>query len=303
MKNNNSVINVIINIAVTIVCICIVLVFFVDLPFLPSWSDITGEQAEIDSVIDEVVFLDVGEGDATLIKSNGRYALIDTGDGSSYDVANKLKRYGVKGLDALILTHWHDDHIGEATEILEEFPVLNLIIPDFPATSEDAFDNAIEIRNTAEENDVSYYFAEQGLVINIGDFRFSVLYHNPEESDENNRSVILMGKCRDKKFLFMADAETSIENILINDGYNLDCDVIKIGHHGSKTSTSKNLIKVSTPQYAVISVGRNNQYNHPSNSVLDSLHYSDVQILRTDRHGEIELTVGDDDIKVNVSIN
>ena len=303
MKNKNEIINAVLSSLIIVACFCLMLVLFVDLPFIPTWKEITGEQAEIDKVSDSVIFLNIGEGDATLIKSNGRYALIDTGDGFSFDIVKKLKEYDVAGLDALILTHWHSDHIGAATEILDEFTVLNLVVPKLPSPTSELYADAISVSNKADEKNVNYCLAKQGLAVNVGDFRISVLYNNPEEAEENNRTSILMAKCRDHKFLFMADAEISLEEKLISDGYNLDCDVIKIGHHGSKSSTGSALLKSTTPKYAVISVGANNSYNHPSGSVLDALYYADVQVFRTDKQGEIQFTVDEDDIKVNTSVN
>lgn len=300
---SNKIINALLNSAILVVCFCLVLILFVDLPFIPTWKEITGEQAEIDKVSDSVIFLNVGEGDATLIKSNGRFALIDTGDGFSVDIINKLKDYGVAGLDALILTHWHSDHIGAAVKILEEFTVLNIVVPKLPSNTSELYFDAISVSNKADEKQVNYCYAKQGLAINIGDFRLSVLYNNPDETVENNKTLILMAKCRDRKFLFMADAEISLEEKLIKDGYNLDCDVIKIGHHGSKLSTGSELLKNASAQYAVISVGAYNTYNHPSGTVLDALYYADVQMLRTDKHGDVKFTVEQEEITVQTTAN
>ena len=305
MKNSktNSIINAVLCSVIVVACFCLLLVLFVDLPFIPTWDEITGKQAEIDSVSDEVIFLSVGEGDATLIKSNGRYALIDTGDGFSVDITEKLKHYGVVGLDALILTHWHSDHIGAATKIMDEFKVLNLVVPKLPTNSTELYADAIKVSDMAEEKGISYRLAKQGLAINVGDFRISVLHCDPDEADENNKSAILMAKCHKYKFLFMADADTTLEEKLIKDGYNLNCDVIKIGHHGSSSSTSNALLKSSTPVYAVISVGSNNLYNHPAGSVLDLLYFANIKAYRTDRQGEIEFSLTEEDIKVNASLN
>lgn len=303
VKNKSNVLNAILTSAIVVFCFLVVLITFVDLPFIPTWQEISGRQAKIDKVSDCVIHLNVGEGDATLIKSNNRYALIDTGDGISANVINKLKDYGVNGLDALILTHWHSDHIGAAAQILDEFQVLNIVVTKLPDSTSELYADAKEIVDKAESKNIKYSLARQGLVINIGDFRLSVLYSDPEEDSDNNKAAIIMAKCHGFKFLFMADVDCELEEKLISDGYIFDCDVIKVGHHGSKNSTSSNLLKEATPRYGVISVGANNVYNHPSGALLDQLYYADINILRTDIHGDITFTVDENDISVKNAVS
>lgn len=300
MKNKiiaNVIKTVLVSLVITAV-VCFLLVQFVNLPFIPTWSRLYGTDSGFDTVTDSIVFLNVGEGDSALIRSNGRFVLIDTGDGESVDIVRKLNKFGVTGLDALILTHWHADHIGGVEAIIDEFPVHNVVAPALPDKSGDTYENAVNIYDDVREKKIDFTFVQQGMGINIGDFRLSVVYCDTENEEENDRSAILMARCRESKFLFMADAETSLEEELLEYGIKVDCDVIKIGHHGSSTSTSQALIDAATPEYAVVSVGAGNNYGHPSSVVLNRLFYENIEIFRTDKMGDIKFFVEEEGIRV-----
>ena len=274
---------------------CAFTVEFVDSPFIPDWKEIFGYSAE-DDESDSIYFLNVGEGDATLIKSNGRFVLIDTGDGVSTNIIKTLKSMDVKGIDALVITHWHNDHMGAAEEIMKEFQVLNIVCPKSPSEKEESYENAKAVFDNADKLGVPYTILSVGLGINVGDFRLSVLSYTPDADEENNRSAIMMARCRNSKFLLMADAESELVDTFLSDDIDIECDVIKIAHHGGKDSTNSYLINEAKPDYAVISVGAGNRYGHPSSDVLDLLNYAYIKILRTDRFGTIEFSVGDEEV-------
>ncbi len=300
MKNSiiAKLIKVVLATVFVIAVTCFLLIQFVDLPYIPTWSSLYGNDSSFDTISDSITFLNVGEGDSALIRSNGRFVLVDTGDGKSIDIVRKLKKFGVTGIDALVLTHWHSDHIGGVTEIIDELPVLNVVAPSLPDKNSDIYEKALMVYEAVREENIDFSFAQQGMGINVGDFRLSVVYCNTEGENENNRSAILMARCRESKFLFMADAEASLEEELLEYGIKVNCDVIKIGHHGSDTSTTTALIEAATPEYAVISVGAGNSYNHPSRAVLDKLYYEEIKIMRTDRMGDIRFIVNEEEISV-----
>lgn len=304
MKNKsiNVKLQTIINIGAAIILIPLILTLFIESPYIPTIDEIFGKSGVYDNESECVTFLNVGEGDAILIRSNGRFVLIDTGDGESTNIIRSLKQNGVKGLDALILTHWHNDHIGAAQEIMKEFPVMNLVSPRIPNSNEEAFDDAMAVNDAAEQCGVRFNTAVQGLAVNVGDFRLTVIYCNPENKDENNRSAVIMAKCRKYKFLFMADAEASLEEEILDYGINLDCDVIKIAHHGSKNSNSKEFIEACTPSHAVISVGLKNQYGHPSDKVLDMLNSKKIAVYRTDLSGEIDVNILEEQLEFSCAL-
>ncbi len=232
---------------------------------------------------DFVAVLDVDQGDSILICSNGEAALIDTGkEMYSREMLRSVRSYGVDELDALIISHSHDDHMGAAEYLLSNMEVENVVIPEFRSD-----EKVTELNSAIANSGAEIFTATEGMVINIGDFELTVLYADNSDDDINNRSVILMAEMSGKKFLFTGDAEKQAEQALIDSGVNFDCDVLKVGHHGSNTSSSDEFLNKATPSFAAISVGDNNSYGHPSSSVIKRLEDLDVQVLRTDYIGDI----------------
>ncbi|MBR2043738.1 MAG: MBL fold metallo-hydrolase [Clostridia bacterium] len=298
----NKKLQAILNVALVIIIIPLIFSIFVDSPYILTIDQFLGQENVYDNESDCITFLNADEGDAILIRSNGRFVLIDTGDGAALDIVKALKKNGVNGIDALILTHWHDDHIGGAVDVLENFPVLNVVMPRFPDSVDELYGAACTVNDAAEKAGVRFAVSAQGLAVNCGDFRLTCLYYDPNGDGENNRSAIYMAKCRNKKFLLMADGEIPLENKLLNESLNLDCDVIKIGHHGSNTSTSLDLLNAATPEYAVISVGRKNLYGHPSSEVVSLLNKNDIKVYRTDLCGEIDIYVLENELDVKMQL-
>lgn len=246
---------------------------------------------------DFVTFLDVGQGDSALIKSGDCAALIDTGTASNgMNIAKKLRREGVNKLDALILTHPHDDHIGSAEFLLSEFPVKYVVLADVLPMDDENARCYKDIKDYAAENSIECYNATEGLVINIGNFELTVLMSDETAEEENNASIIIMAENSGKKFLFMGDAEMSAEAELIADNVNFDCDVLKVGHHGSNTSSSANFLKIASPDFSVISCGKDNSYSHPHSEVLERLKVIGTGILRTDILGDIKFCIKNGEI-------
>ena len=247
---------------------------------------------------DFVKFIDVGQGDSTLICSNGYSAIIDTGiSDSASDICSVLDDCGIDTLDVMILTHLDNDHIGGAKRIIEIYSPKNLILPEISVESE-GLATAHLVIGMVTDYGGNIYTATAGMNFEIGDFKATVLAHFSEQDKENNRSIVMMAEIDRKRFLLTGDIEKKAEYELLKEGLDLRCDVLKVAHHGSDSSTTEDFIKAIKPNYAVISVGEDNLYNLPDNKVLSNLQYYGAKIFRTDKNSDITFFVNDGEITV-----
>lgn len=244
-------------------------------------------QIEFDASQDFVKILDVGQGDGILIYSNGCSALIDTGlTDTAEAIAEELNCTAVTDIDAVLITHLHMDHAGGLSRLALKFPIDNLILPRRDDTAEVAeiITNAERRVNASNGNVIT---AVEGMNFKIGEFEITVIAYFPNAADENNRSIITMAKIGDKKFLLTGDAGKSVEANMLESGLLLDCDVLKVGHHGSNSSSSEEFLAAASPEYAAISVGLNNSYSHPTAKTLKALRTCGAKVFRTDTDGDI----------------
>lgn len=236
-----------------------------------------------------VHFIDVSKADSIYIKFEDKNILIDAGEKTTYNVVKEyLKRNNVKTLDLVVGTHPHSDHIGGLPEIINDFEVKSFMMPkindNLVPTSKCYEKLLLALKNkniSAESPCVSQTF-------DIGELNFKVLAPKDENNYEklNNFSIVLKMTYKEKSFLFTGDAEVESENDMINTGLDLSADVLKIGHHGSKTSTSKAFLDRVNPSYAVICVA-DDRYNLPKKLILDRLIRKNIKIFRTDLDGTI----------------
>lgn len=253
--------------------------------------------AAFDTSVDFVKITDVGEADSILIYSDGCSAVIDVGTENSVpDILEDLDSARIKDIDALIVTHLHTDHAGGLPELAKRREIDNLIIPELESSAE-AAQLVKTAKRTVTANGGNVYTAVQGMNFEIGEFTVTVLAYYDDMRDENNKSVIVMAEIDGIKFLFTGDAEAKTEKALIDEGLNIDCDVLKVAHHGSSSSSSQSFLKAATPKYAAISVGANNIYSHPTESVISALENCGAQILRTDTDGDITFYVENGEIR------
>ncbi len=299
------------NIAITVLSILlaisigiIAVIAFVNRNNTALWNELYslfGVAQQDTSGDDYIRFLDVGQGDCALLCSNGQAALIDTATSDFGDViCKKLNSAKITGIDLMMLSHNHDDHYGGAERITERFLVENLIIPDIINTDRNTADIKAVMSNVlAYEGDC--FTAVQGMNSKIGDINLTVLAYFPDEAEENNRSIIAMAEIEGFKFLFTGDAEEDAEKRLLKESLNLDCDVLKAGHHGSKYSTTYELLDATTPEYAVISCGEGNQYSHPNDELLDRLDDRNIKTYRTDKQGDITFNIENGNMTVTTS--
>ena len=237
-----------------------------------------------DTSRDFIKFTDVGQGDSAIIYSNGYCAVIDVGIPEAANrLSEDLKEYGIKQIDVLIISHLHDDHVGALPQIAERFEIENLITPKLKSQSIMSAKNGKKI---AVKGGASYYEAVTGMNFTLGDFEITIL-SDFDSSDENNRSLFVMAEIDGKRALFTGDAEASSEGLLLDQNLDINCDILKVGHHGSNTSSSKSFLGKTTPEYAVISVGEDNMYYHPHHKTLSALKNAGAKIFRTDKDGDI----------------
>ena len=243
--------------------------------------------------------IDVGQADSILIQDDGKSMLIDTGNGADESTIDAyLKSMKIAKLDYLILTHPHEDHIGSASFVLDNYPVKNVIMPEVTSNTK-VFEGLLDTLISKKSNVIK---AVSGKAYILGKSKFQILAPNGKEySDLNNYSVVIKLTYDKTSFLFMGDAEKLSENEIIGAGYDLKADFIKIGHHGSGYSTGAEFLNKVDPTYAFISVGKDNSYGHPAQETIDLLTKNKVKVYRTDLLGSVVATSDGKTIKIDKS--
>ncbi len=253
-----------------------------------------GSSAAFNTESDFIEFIDVGQGDCALIYSNGYCALIDLGEPSfASNIRKTLNNYKIKTIDALIISHLHYDHIGALPELVDLYKTDNLFMP--PLTDQSLI-SAKTGKQIAIDNGADVYDTLPGISFNIGEFEITILGSSQSSDDTNASSVFVMAKIGDKKVLFTGDAQKSDENKLLENNVNIDCDILKVAHHGAASSSDKKFLTAASPKYAVISVGKDNSYNHPDKATLKALDSIGTKIYRTDQDGNIKFLFNDNKI-------
>lgn len=238
-----------------------------------------------------VAFLDIGQGDATFIQTeNGNQILIDGGPNRKVlSELSKVMPFYDRSIDAVIATHPDSDHIGGIPDVLNKYEVDFFIEPGAEST------NAVskELEKIVEEKKIKKVLARRGMKLILSENAYLlILFPDRDVSriDTNDASIVVKLIYGNTSFLFTGDSPQKIEKYLTSiDKENLDVDVLKAGHHGSDTSSSESFIGYTAPEYAIISVGKNNKYGHPHREVLERLNKFGVKIIRTDIEGTIRL--------------
>jgi DNA internalization-related competence protein ComEC/Rec2 len=250
----------------------------------------------------EIHMIDVGQGDSILIMAPAGNILVDTGDNDA-ESENKLKAYldglGIETIDYMIITHYDADHIGGADMILETYTVETVIIEEYYYGKEtgvykDYYDALAKSKDTVTKD------PNVGEEMTVGELHLKFLGPTERFDEKNNDSIVVRFDFGENSIMMTGDAETEAERALV-ETYSvseLDCDVLKVGHHGAKTSTIKDFLKAVSPEYALISCGEGNSYGHPKNEILDRLEDEGSKIHRTDKTGNIVLVFDGKDITV-----
>ncbi len=245
-----------------------------------------------------VEFLSVGQADSTIIKSRNMCAVIDFGLKDESDLIYKrLRKLGIKKVDLAIATHNDSDHLGGYLDLAENIKIDKLVINKLTKCDENK-DLYYKTITTADANNTELVLPNVSDSFKIGNAVLEILYVNPSAESSNNKSIVTMLTLNDKKVLFTGDLEGDEELKLQSLVPNLDCDILKLGHHGSKTSTSDEFLSRTTPKIAIASCGYDNNYNHPSKEVCQRLGKFSVKIYRTDLDQNIRCEIGKENIKV-----
>ena len=239
-----------------------------------------------------VYYLDVGQGDSSLIIYNDIVVMNDTGGTSNYNVSSGciklLKSLGYSHIDYLILTHGDFDHMGDSIYLINNYKVKNVVL------NNDSF-NELETNLIKElkKKKIKYYQNVEKIPISNN---IITILNTKEYDNENDNSNVIYIELNNYKFMFMGDAGVDKEKDILERHNISNIDVLKVGHHGSKTSSSKNFINKINPKYSIISVGKNNRYGHPNKEVLNNLDHS--KIYRTDEDGSIMFKIKNNKLKI-----
>ena len=247
----------------------------------------------------EVHFLDVGQGDATLIACDGHYMLIDAGNNDKGTlVQSYLEQQGVETLDYVIGTHPDADHIGGLDVILYKFDCGTVILPEVENDTR-TYEDVIRV---LEEKDYPVTAPVVGDTYTLGGASFTIIAPNGDYGDDlNDWSVGILLQNGENRFLFTGDAGELAEQDILANGIDISADVYKASHHGSNTASSEAFIQAVSPEYAVISVGEGNQYGHPHAEVLNRFREAGIKVFRTDEQGTIVAASDGTDITWNTA--
>ena len=247
----------------------------------------------------EVHFIDVGQADSALIECDGETMMIDGGNvADSNVVAAYLKKEDVTKLNYVVCSHAHEDHVGGLSGALSVTKADNIYAPK-TETNTKAYKN---FKKKAEEQNVEIKHPNIGDEIQLGSSTVEFLGPVDENGkDLNSTSIVLKITYGNTSFLFTGDAESDEEEEILNSGADLKSTVLKVGHHGSRTSTSYPFLREVMPQYAVISVEKGNSYGHPNEETLSKLSDAGVEVYRTDESGDIVMTSDGNNISITTS--
>ncbi len=260
-----------------------------------KWDAVFDKSGVTDSLSSQagmaVHFVDVGQGDCAVIECGDKIMLIDSGEvDKSQVVINYLNNMGVERIDYCITTHPHTDHMGCMAKVIDEFPVDTMIMPVLSEINIPTTSTYEKFLLSVEENCNEVIPGEAGYTFSFGEAEVSLLGPCDQDEDLNNMSVVAKIEYGESSFLFTGDCSFAEENDIMDNYYNeLDCDVLKVGHHGSSGSTSADWLEAVEPEISVISVGSDNSYGHPTKKVLQRLEDFGSTVYRTDLSGSIIL--------------
>ena len=243
-------------------------------------------------------YIDVGQGDSTLITCDGMSMLIDAGEN---DMGSKVWSYlesqDIEKLDYVIGTHPDSDHIGGLDVVIYKFDCEKIFMPDYIKDTK-TYDDVIQ---TVRNKNYKIENPKVGETYSLGEATFTIIAPNDDYEESNDSSIGIYLTYGENSFLFTGDAEEASEKDIVKNGINIDADVYKAGHHGSRSSSSDELLEAVTPECVIISCGEDNSYGHPHGAILNYCITNNIPIYRTDKQGTIVLKSDGKDITFNMS--
>lgn len=246
----------------------------------------------------QVHYIDVGQGDATLVTCNDKAMLIDAGENDQgTKIQNYLQKQGITKLDYVIGTHPDSDHIGGLDVVIYKFDCGTILLPDYQKDTK-TYDDVI---NTMKNKNYSNTLPNVGDTYQLSDANFTIIAPNNYSYGDttNNYSIGIILKYGDTSFLFTGDAENEAEEDIVANGIDISADVYQVGHHGSSSSSTELLLNAVNPEYAVISCEEDNKYGHPQAEVLNYFRERGTKVFRTDEQGTIVATSDGKNITFN----
>lgn len=235
-----------------------------------------------------VDFIDVGQGDCTLIVSDDQVILVDGGEsGEAENIINFLKNKNIREIDCCIATHPHTDHIGSLAQVFSEFEIIDVIMPEIPEKLIPTTKTYEKFMRSTAENARNVYPAQPGETYEYGGIKIEILGPVGKYDNLNDYSVVSRVKYGNTSVMLTGDAETPAEKDILKKDFDCSADLLKVGHHGSRTSTSEEWLDAVNPQYAVISCGANNDYGHPHKQLVKRLNKYIIDYYRTDLIGTV----------------
>lgn len=235
-----------------------------------------------------VSFIDVGQGNCTLLKCGDKAILVDSGEvGAAQTVINYIKNQNIKTLDCVLVTHPHSDHMGAMTKLLYEFKIKDVIMPEIPEEIIPTSKTYEKFLVAVSENAENVIAAKPDETFSYGEMKMEIFAPLRDYDDLNDMSAVTRISYGDTSVMFTGDATATVEKDLLKKNIDYSATILNVGHHGSKTSTSESWLKAVDPEYAVICCGLNNDYGHPHQSVVNRLEEFGIKTYRTDLLGTI----------------
>lgn len=239
--------------------------------------------------------IDVGQGDSILLECDNNYMLIDAGEVSEgEEVVDYLQENNINKLDYALITHPHSDHYGGMETVLKNVETENIIMSEAVNTTR----TWESLTDYIDEQNYNVIFPTTNDTFQLGDCTLTA-YVSQGEDDLNNCSIVVRADYNSMSAIFTGDAEKSEEKKITESGFDVSADVLKVGHHGSNTSTNDDFLEKVNPQLALISCGENNDYGHPHKETTAKLEDSNITSLRTDKLGDILVNLSDNKIKIS----